>query len=219
MTEKRKLKRAALPKRGGRESKEKIAQRKELLPAKPGDAPPPPLSLELMKFCTHYAIHFNASEAVRHAGIETQAPGHYGYELLTKPEIQANIRAIRAQHGEMHFDLSNQLIDQYNRMRLARVEELFTATGDIRDPRDWPEELQLLVNGVDVEERMVGEGDAQELIRTKKVKLESRKGVMDSLAKILGIAVERSDVTSGGKPLPAMTPIINVTVGGKKIDT
>lgn len=198
-----------------RESAKAIAKRYD---ARPGDKTLdelPPLLDQHQKFVAHYVIHFNASRAARESGFSEKSCRAIGWELLTRPDIQAHIRAMRKQLGEMHFDLANQITGQLRAMAGADPTKMLDADGNVIDPKDWEDAEKLLIVGFDIEERMVGEGDAQELIRVKKVKLESRKGVLDSLAKITGQFIDRTQqLGKNGQPIdpqgPA-APIINVT--------
>lgn len=192
-------------KKGKRTSKEERAHRPELAPAKEGEERPPALPLNQMKFCTHYAMYFNGAQAVKHAEFNTVAPREYAHMLLTKPDIQANIRWIRRELGDLHFDLSNQLLAQYNAMRNADPRSLLRDDGVLKDVKDWPDDAALLLNGLEVD--FAG--------GVTKVKLESRKSVMDSMNRMLGSFIEKVDHTSGGKPIANATAVINVTVGGK----
>lgn len=173
----------------------------------------PKISPQEKRFVGHYAIHANAAAAVRFAEYDVKAEPQKGYELLMNPDVQAHVAQTRAKLGEIHFDLANSIIRQLDVMRLADITELYDGEGNLRDPRDWPEGVKLLVNGIEVEEVMTGEGDSAGMVRTKKVKLESRKGVMDTLAKILGVL--RPDNQPDAPRVPTAV-IFNVTVGGVK---
>lgn len=193
--------------------------RPELQPAKESDPAPPKLTRPHIAFCTHYAMYFNGAAAVRHAAINCEPTAQYemAHFLLSKTEIQENIRWIRKELGELHFDLANQLLAQYNAMRLADPTKIFDENGNLRPVDEWPEDCKLLLTGIEVEESTIGEGEAAiGMQRLKKVKLESRKSVIDSMSKVLGTFVQKIDHTTGGKPLPAApAAIINITVGGK----
>lgn len=174
----------------------------------------PKLSKPHMLFCTHYAMSFNGRRSVMDAAIPSERPDEMARYLLSKTEIQTAVKLIRKDLGELHFDLANQLLAQYNDMRLADPSQIYDDNGNLRPMADWPEGCKLLLTGMEVEETMVGEGDAAVFQRLKKVKLEGRKGVMDSMNRVLGTFIDKRDVTSGGKPLPAaVTAVVNITVG------
>lgn len=174
----------------------------------------PDLSVEQMVFCVRYAIHGNGAQAVREAKIPIANERMYAWELLTKTDIQAHIKAIRAKMGELHFDLANQMINRYRRMAEADITELYDADGNLKDPKDWPDDCKMLVCGIEVEEHMTGQGDAAMLVRTKKLKLESRKAVQDSIMKVLGQFTDKDD-----RGVTLIQPIINMTCDGKPIKT
>jgi phage terminase small subunit len=192
----------------------KAALRQKFSP-KPGDpnrSDLPPLNDQHQKFCAHYVICFNAAESARQAGFSEATARSIGHSLLTRADIQAHVRAMRAELGELHFDLANRVTAQLIRMASADPTKMLGANGDLTDPATWAEEEKSLIVGLEIEEKEVGEG--AEFIRTKKVKLESRKGVLDSLAKITGQFIEKRQML-GKDGLPAdpvsVQPIFNVS--------
>lgn len=200
-------------KRGTKRSKAQLAAVPELVPTDEVEKLPK-LSKLHMLFCTHYAMSFNGTKSVIDAGIPSVRPNEMARFLLSKPDIQKAIRVIRKDFGELHFDLRNQLLEQYNAMRMADPTKMLDENGNLKPPNEWPEDCKLLLNGLEVEEMTIGDGAGMQ--RIKKVKLESRRGVMDSMNRVIGGFNDKVDHTSGGKPLAAgSTVVYNVTVGGK----
>lgn len=198
------------------------AQLVDVLPAETAKAVAlPKISPIDRKFVGHYAINANASAAVRFAGYQVEAAAQKGYELLMNPDIQAHVSAARAKLGEIHFDLANSIIRQLDVMRLADVTDLYDSAGKLRDPSQWPEAVKLLVNGIEIEEEHRGKGDDAYIVRTKKVRLESRKSVIDTLAKILGVlrgpaGGEGDGDFSDPRPKFPTAVVFNITVGEPK---
>jgi phage terminase small subunit len=179
-----------------------------------------PLNPREEKFVAHYSVHFNGAAAARFAGF---APGggerNYARELLIKPYIQKHISAKLAELGELHFRLADENTSLLRTMRDADRTAIFDDTGALKDPKDWPEECKALLAGIEVEERTVGEGENAQVIRVKKVRLEPPKGVIDSLAKISGQFIERSQLLDRhGRPVDPLSvrPVINLTLGQPK---
>lgn len=168
------------------------------------------------KFVAHYAVHFNGTAAVKHAGFGTISPGQYAVELLTKPKIQERVNKVIEGLGELHFRLADEVTGDLRAMKRADRTAILNEDGSLKDPADWPEECKLLLAGIDIEERTIGDENPV-VIRTKKVKLEGPKGILDSLAKITGQWIERSQyLDKFGHPTdpPALAqPIVNLTVG------
>lgn len=169
------------------------------------------------KFVAHYAIHFNGTAAVKHAGFDTEWPGRYAVELLSKPLIQERVNKVIESLGELHFRLADEVTGDLRAMKRADRTAIFNEDGSLKDPAEWPEECKLLLAGVDIEERTVGDDENPIIIRTKKVKLEAPKGILDSLARITGQWIERSQyLDKFGRPTDppaAAQPIVNLTVG------
>lgn len=176
----------------------------------------PVLSDLELKFCANYVQHCNASRAAREAGYEGPHLGERGYALLQKKHIQAKIKEMRGDLGELHYELADRVISRLTRMAEADLTAIFDADGNVMDPEAWPDDCKLLLSGIDIEERMQGEGDGAEMIRVKKVRFESRKAVMDTLLKTVGRWVEgRQTIGKDGKPVDPVgmpAPIVNITV-------
>jgi hypothetical protein len=177
----------------------------------------PKLNPREQKFIAHYSVHFNGAAAVRFAKYETNWPNDYARQLLARPEIQRHVEKARKDLGVLHYDLFNQAVNRLALMMQADRTEILDAEGNVKDPEEWPEECKLLIAGIEIEERMQGEGDAAEMIRVKKVKLEGPKGIIDSLAKLTGNVVEKHQMLGkDGKPTDPsvpIAPVIHMTVG------
>lgn len=179
----------------------------------------PKLNARETKFVAHYSVHFNGAAAVRFAGYQSIRPNEYARELLTKPHIQKHVDLVRKDLGTLHFDLANQATAKLAAMMSADRTQIYDADGNMLDPKDWPEECKLLLAGIEIEEVMVGEGDAAHMVRTKKVKLEAPKGIIDSVHKVMGAIVDRTQLLDAkGKPInpSSILPVINVTVVGQE---
>jgi phage terminase small subunit len=170
------------------------------------------------KFVAHYCVHFNGAWAVRYAAFETNWPAQYAAELLAKPPIQARVDKVIEGLGDLHFRLADEVTGQLKAMKNADRTAIFDADGNLIDPKNWPEECKLLLAGIEVEQLFEGAGeDRKQIGVTKKVKLETPKGILDSLAKLTGQWIERSQfLDKHGRPIDppaAAQPVINVTVG------
>ena len=172
------------------------------------------------KFVQHYVIHFNAAAAARHAGFSANCSRQIGVELLSRPYVQGLIAEERARLGALHYDLSNQVVHDLAVMKDADPRLLFNENGTLKAPHEWPDEEAMLITGFEVEEHLSEPaGDAAPIMtRVKKVRLESRKAVRDSIAKITGLMPERHQMLGkDGKPVDPATvvPVLIVSYGDK----
>ena len=190
-------------------------KRGTLVETKPGL---PKLNGREAKFVADYCVFFNGARAVRNAGYETTTPQEYARALLTNTNIQAHIKARLADLGELHFKLHEENTERLISMRDADRTDIYNEDGSLRDPREWPEACKQILCGIEVETEMRGEGDAAYLVRTTKVKLSDPKAIIDSLAKITGQWIERSQqIGKDGKPVdPAqVTPVLIISYGNQ----
>jgi len=183
--------------------------------------PLPKLRGKELRFVADYAIHFNGAHAIRAAGYKGALscnPSEYARELLRKPDIQAHIDHEIKQLGELHFRLHEENVGRLTSMRDADRTAIFDADGNILDPQKWPEACKHLLCGIEIEEEVRGEGEDAYLVRIKKVRLETPRAIVDSLAKITGQWIERSQwIGKDGKPVdPAnVQPVLIVSYGDK----
>lgn len=173
---------------------------------------------QLKLFAAHYAVHFNGAAAYKHAGFEGAAgsASELARRILANPEVQQLIKDEIGELGELHFRLHEENTARLIAMRDADRASIFNPQGDLLDIADWPEDVKLLIAGVEIEELWEGQGKDRRPIGTvKKVKLEAPRAIVDSLAKISGQWVERAQwLGKDGKPADPgnVAPIINVTV-------
>lgn len=174
----------------------------------------PEISPQHAAFVAHFVQHFNAARAAREAGYAPGSSRQEGSRILARPDVQAHVRFAKAQLGELHFELHEQMLHQLREMLGSDITNILDADGNLLDPQQWPDNEKLMVAGIDIEERMVGEGDAQEMVRTKKVKLESRLSVIDRIAKLTGRYIDKQQlIGKNGEPVDpvAAQPIFHVT--------
>jgi len=170
------------------------------------------------KFVAHYCVHFNGSAAVRHAGYDTIAPAQYARTLLTKVHIQERVNKVIEGLGDLHFRLADEVTGKLKAMSDADRTQIVDENGNLRPMSEWPEECKLLISGIEVEETFEGTGrDRRRIGELKKVKLEAPKGILDSIAKITGQWIDRSQfLDRHGRPTDPPAPtaaVIEVTVG------
>lgn len=84
----------------------------------------------------------------------------------------------------------------YRAIAFSDIRDLFDAKGNIRDTSEWPAELAMMVQGLDVAEMFDrGEEGKEQLIGLlKKVKLADRLKAADLLAAISGLNVSKHEV-------------------------
>lgn len=68
---------------------------------------PPKLTLKQERFCKHYVLKGNASEAAKVAGYSEKTKSEIGYENLSKPQIQNRIGQLITKRNEK-YDLNNE---------------------------------------------------------------------------------------------------------------
>jgi len=188
-----------------------VAQRYRARTDDPGLDDLPEINDQHLLFVAHYVQHFNGARAARDAGYSHNTARSIAWTLLTRPDVQAHVAFAVKQLGTLHFDLHNQIVAELRDMLSADVSNFYDADGNVVDPKTLEEPERKLIEGIETEEHMVGEGDGALMIRTKKLKLASRLSIMDRLAKFTGLAVERTQALGkDGKPVDPSPTVINV---------
>ena len=119
-------------------------------------AKPSELSLREIKFATAVFEGRTAAESYRAAGFP-QRPAESTWTLaarvLRKPAVQAFIHELRDQACDAARINANRVAQGIGRCAFADPRKLYDARGQIKLPRDWPDELALAIDSVESEDR------------------------------------------------------------------
>lgn len=155
-------------------------------------------------FVTHYIVDKNASKAARLAGYEEKNAGAMGHELLKKPEIRSTIdAALEAQLYSIGINKHRVLLE-YARLGFFDPRKLFDADGYPIPINHLDDDTAAALAGLDVKEEYAKDEDGKMVFAgyTKKYKLAEKKGALDSIAKHLGLLVDKVEHTGkNGGPI------------------
>lgn len=137
------------------------------------------------KFIEEYIAKGNAAEAARNAGYSVKTARSIGQELLTIPDVQEEIARRRAELRKTSIT-PERIVREY--LRLLNV--------DMKDIADWgPDGVQARPSDTLTEEQTAAISEIAETQAGIKIKLHDKKGILDSLARIAGMFVEKVEHT------------------------
>lgn len=150
------------------------------------------------RFCREYRKDHNATQAyLRTYPACTYATAKTnGNELLTKTVIRQKIDALNdAVNKRLELTKEN-VLRELQKLAFANAADLYDDDGRVKSIGELDRETSAAITGVEVVERIVGDGDALEI--TRKIKLADKRAALELLAKhlnLLGGAQDPDDET------------------------
>ncbi len=190
------------------------------------------------RFVQEYLIDLNATAAAKRAGYSAKAAAEIGYENLRKPHIQEAISKAQQARSERTEITADRVLQEYATVAFTDMAHYLQLTADGGAYLDFsaiPEGGTRAISEIIQEEYMEGRGEDARQIRRTKFKLHSKLGALDSIARHLGMFVDRHEhaghgggtiehrvvvapapqaleaVETTGRPL---APVLQLTAGG-----
>ncbi|HYH63355.1 MAG TPA: terminase small subunit [Urbifossiella sp.] len=166
-------------------------------------------------FCLRYIETGNASEAYRlsydAADMKPETVNRKAKELLDNGKIAARVTALQERLLKRHDTSVDRILKEYARLAFLDIRKAFDDDGNLKAIHDLDDDTAAAISGLEVEVRRVA-GDADEEMegqphggalkrqhgataRLHKIKLTDKKGALDSLARIRGLFVDRTEIT------------------------
>lgn len=135
-------------------------------------------------YCQFYVQSTNGSAAARKAGYSKDSAHVTSSKLLRKANIIAYIEEYRRNlYAENKMTIEELTHFLSETLRVDPL-ELFEDNGKLKPLDEMSKRARMLIDGIDVDEVIMGEGDG--IITKRKVKLRSKDSSAEKLAKILG---------------------------------
>ena len=175
-------------------------------------------------FCQRYIETGNASEAYRLSyDTEKMKPAtinRAAFELLENPKIAARIAVLKERQLKRHDVTVDRVLAEYAKIGFLDIRKAFDEDGNLKPIHELDDDTAAAIAGLEVEVRRSSDEPDDELegqahggalkrqhgatARLHKIKLIDKKGALDSMAKHLGMFIDRSEVTLR-KPISEMT--------------
>ena len=157
-------------------------------------------------FVDEYLVDFNALRAYRAAYPNCKsdnAAGVEGHRLLKNPKIADYIQK-RMQDRQVRTEITqDRVLREYAKLGFFDPRKLFNADGSPREIADLDDDTAAAIAGLDIAEIYEGTGDSRRFVGyLKKYKIANKIGALDSIAKHLGMFIDRQEITGpDGGPL------------------
>jgi len=154
-------------------------------------------------FAQAYATHQNAVAAYRAAYPEAKPRSvkANAHRLLDYPDVQRRIAELQTARRKQLLEETADLEAMVANLALGKASRLVDPeTGAAIPLHELPTEVQAAIKGVKLRVTTTRDGDVQ---REYDVTFPDPIQALRLLAQLRGALVERSDITSGGRPLPA----------------
>lgn len=165
-------------------------------------------------FVKEYLVDLNATQAAIRAGYSKKTAGSVGQENLTKPEIQAALKAAMVERSRRTEITADRVLKEYARIAFFDARKLFREDGSPLPITELDDATAAAIVGLDVSEIYAGE---TAIGQVKKYKLADKKGALDSIARHLGMFKDKIEVTGKeGAPLfPTSIELVSPDVSGQ----
>ena len=164
------------------------------------------LTAKQANFADEYLVDFNAVRAYRAAypGCKSDnTAGVEGHRLLKNPKIADYIQK-RMQDRQVRTEITqDRVLREYAKLGFFDPRKLFNADGSPREIADLDDDTAAAIAGLDIAEIYEGTGDSRRFVGyLKKYKVANKIGALDSIAKHLGMFIDRQEITGAdGGPL------------------
>lgn len=156
-------------------------------------------------FIREYLVDLNATQAAIRAGYSPKTAHSQGQRLLKHVEVAQAIKAeMRAREKRTRIT-ADRVLAEYAKLAFYDPRKFFDGRGRLIPIVDLDDESAAAVAGMDVVESK-REGDEPEVI--KKIKLADKKAALDSIARHLGMFVDRTELSGPkGRPIHAVADL------------
>jgi len=150
------------------------------------------------QFCREYLIDLNATQAAIRAGYSKKTAAEQGYRLLINVQVQEALRELREELAQRpDIATPEEVLAGYTRDIRFDPRKLYDESGILKDVKDLDDDTALAIAGFEISEKIAESNGGQDTtcFRNLKYKLPDKKANRDSLAKHLGLFVERHALT------------------------
>jgi phage terminase small subunit len=153
-------------------------------------------------FVDEYLIDLNATQAAIRAGYSTNRADAMGHENLRKPEISAAIHEAMQKRSQRTEVTQDRVLAEYAKLAFLDPRRFFDAQGVLIPIPLLDADVAAALAGMEV----VAERGAEEgqMNYVKKIKFIDKKGALDSVARHLGMFIDKQEL-SGSLEIKTIT--------------
>lgn len=175
-------------------------------------------------FCLEYLIDLNATQAAIRAGYSVRTAKEQGYDLLTRPHINARVQELKQVRVVRAEKSADDVIKELENVAFSRIGEVIewneSGMAFIKNSDELNDDVMASIESVQVTEEVThttankAEGDSKRKVQSRaniksKVKLHNKMSALTQLAKHHGLVNDKVDVSG------AVDVTVNVVKYGK----
>ena len=158
------------------------------------------LTPKQQRFCDEYLIDLNATQAAIRAGYKHPDNGR---QLLTKTHVLAAIEKEQARRSKRTGITQDKALKEFGRIAFLDPRKFFDDNGDLIPIHRLPGDVAAAITRMDVTTSYNKDNDSVDTL--KKIKFADKKGALDSIAKHLGMFIDRAENTLNVKSMPKVS--------------
>jgi phage terminase small subunit len=158
------------------------------------------------QFVREYLIDLNATQAAIRAGFSERNASRIATQLLGKSHVGAAIAAAMKKRADENKLDADRVLKELMRLAFFDIGKAFNDDGTIKLLHEMDEGTRRAIVGLEV---LAIDADGAQIGTLRKVKFADKKGALDTLAKHLGLLVERVKV-SGDAENPIRLMVMEV---------
>ena len=164
------------------------------------------------RFVEEYLVDLNATQAAIRTGYSEKTAAEQASRLLTNVKIQTAIAAGRQRLADKAGISQERVLKEYARLAFLDIRKAFDEDGNLKPIHELDDDTAAAIAGLEVEVRRVAGDSTEELedqahggslkrqrgeltARLHKIKLSDKKGALDSIARHLGMFVDKTEIT------------------------
>lgn len=165
------------------------------------------LTVKQSKFIDEYLVDLNATQAALRAGYSEKTADRIGHENLKKLEIAQELKKRLDEQQKRTQITADRVLQEYARIAFLDPRKFFNEDGSPKPITELDEDTAAALAGFDVMEIYEGTGDTKRFVGyLKKFKPVDKKGALDSLARHLGLFIDKKEITGkDGGPIVFQT--------------
>lgn len=153
------------------------------------------------RFVDEYLIDLNATQAAIRAGYSKKTAEQLAYQQLQKTSVQGAI-AERMKAREARTEITqDRVLQEYAKLAFLDPRRFYDEAGTLIPVNLLPADVAAALVGVDITESYDKEG--QSAITTKKIKFIDKKGALDSVARHLGMFIDKTEISGSMRVINA----------------
>lgn len=146
------------------------------------------MSGKMLRFIDEYLVDLNATQAAIRAGYSPNSACSIGIENLSKPSIK-DVITKRQKELQIKTQMNQEwVLKRYKLLLDYSIEDFFNNDGSMKKLSEIPKEKLYAIGDFKCSKSSIGDEKNKITVnKIKDIKLPDKKGVLDSISKILGL--------------------------------